>query len=146
MAVSQKTNKLYDRYDDKLPDDAVGKLNRTVAFLLTQLPTILETDLARAPHFLMLFAAVAHALFGIPYGDIGEEMPVREPTALTDLDMALANLGTLADILQSTDESIPSHLLPFKLASAGSTQRIRGRRARFLALYKALLPSSIESR
>ena len=42
----------------------------------------LKTNLARSPHFLMLFAAVAHALDGIPAGGIGEEMPDRDSRAL----------------------------------------------------------------
>ena len=137
------TNRLYDRYDNRLPTDAVDKLDKTVAFLLDELKPILETGLARAPHFLMLFAAVAHALFGIPKGDMNEDMPTRDDLALSDLDLAKANLGTLADLLQSPDDSIPTHLFPFRLASAGSTQRIRSRKIRFLALYKALLPSPL---
>ena len=137
------TNKLYDRYDDKLPHDAIEKLDKTVSFLLNELDPILETGLARAPHFLMLFAAVAHALFGIPTGDMGEDMPARDNIALSDIGMAKANLGTLADILQSPDDSIPTHLFLYRLASAGSTQRIRSRRIRFPALYRALLPSPL---
>ena len=137
------TEKLYDRYDDILPHGATEKLDRTVEFILKELSPILETGLARAPHFLMLFAAVAHALFGIPEGGMEEDMPVQDPSALSDMDIARANLGALADILQSPDESIPSHLFSFRLASAGSTQRIRSRKVRFPSLYSALLPSSI---
>ena len=137
------TNKLYDRYDDKVPLDATEKLDRTIGFLLKELTPILETGLARAPHFLLLFAAVAHALFGIPNGDMGDDIPIRDRSALSDMDTARGNLGTLADILQSPDDSIPTHLFSFRLASAGSTQRIRSRRIRFPALYRALLPSSI---
>ena len=137
------TNKLYDRYDDHLPNNACERLDGTIEFLLKELSPILETGLARAPHFLMLFAAVAHALYGIPTGDMGDDMPDRDPDALSDLDMAKANLGTLADILQSPDDSIPTHLFPFRLASAGTTQRIRSRRIRFPAMYRALRPSAI---
>ena len=138
-----KTNRLYERYDSNLPVEAVMKLDKTIEFILSELSTIMGTGLARGPHFLMLFAAVAHALFGIPNGDINEdEMPLRDPRALTNMDMVGSNLGTLADVLQSTDEAIPQHLVPFKIASAGSTQRIRGRKARFLALYRALLSES----
>lgn len=137
------TNGLYNRYDDHLPGDAPEKLDRTIQFLLTELSPILQTGLARAPHFLMLFAAVAHALFGIPAGDMGSDMPTKDSVALSDMDMARANLGILADILQSPDDSIPTRLFPFRLASAGSTQRIRSRKVRFPTLYKALLPSSI---
>lgn len=137
------TEKLYNQYDSSLPNEAIEKLDRTIAFLLGELSPILETGLARAPHFLMLFAAVAHALFGIPHGAMGDEMPTRDLSALSDLDMARANLGTLADVLQSPDDAIPTHLFPFRLASAGSTQRIRSRRVRFPALYRALLPASM---
>ena len=137
------TNKLYDQYDDKLPASAIEQLDGTIEFILKELSAILETGLARAPHFLMLFAAVAHALFGIPNGHLEDDMPPRDPQVLTDLDIARGNLGTLADILQSPDDSIPTHLFPFRLASAGSTQRIRSRRIRFPVLYKALLPSMI---
>ena len=136
-----KTNRLYERYDDHLPDSAVQKLNKTIEFILVELDAIMETGLSRGPHFLILFAAVAHALFGIPNGNIDDdEMPARDPRALKNMDLVRSKLGTLADVLQSTDEAIPQHLVPFKLASAGSTQRIRGRKARFLALYRALLP------
>ena len=137
------TNKLYDRYDEELPTDAVEKLDWTVEFILRELPVILETGLARSPHFLMLFAAVAHALFGIPEGGMDDLMPARDEDALTDLYVARANLGALADVLQSADDNIPAHLFQFRLASAGSTQRLRSRRVRFLALYQALLPSEI---
>ena len=137
------TNKLYDRYDEALPTDAVEKLDRTVEFLLKELSPILETGLARSPQFLMLFAAVAHALFGIPAGGMDNSMPVRDENALCDLDMAMANLGMLADILQSSDDDIPSRLFPFRLASAGSTQRLRSRRVRFETMYDALLPSPL---
>ena len=137
------TDKLYDQYDALLPVDATDKLDRTVEFLLKELSPILETGLSRAPHFLMLFAAVAHALFGIPDGHMGDEMPKRDESALSNLDIVRANLGVLADVLQTPEDAIPSHFVPFRLASAGSTQRIRSRTIRFPALYRALLPSSM---
>ena len=137
------TNKLYDRYDASLPDGAVEALDQTIEFLIKELHTMLTTGLGRAPHFLMLFAAVAHALFGIPRGDMDDDMPARDPDVLSDLHLARANLGTLADILHFPDDDIPRHLFPFRLASAGTTQRIRSRKVRFALLYKALLPSSV---
>ena len=137
------TDRLYNRYDAEMPTTAIDKLDAIVGFILTELKPILETGLARSPHFLMLFAAVAHALFGIPEGDMGDDMPERDTKVLSDMDMALANLGIFADILQSPDDVIPSHLFPFRLASAGTTQRIRSRRIRFPWLYKALSPNPI---
>ena len=106
---------------------------------------ILEgTPLARGPHFLMLFAAVSHALFGIPAGDIDpDEMPGREGEALTDLLVIQANLGMLTDVIQMDEREVSKRFFAFKYASAGSTQRIRSRKPRFLTLSKALLPEPL---
>ena len=137
------TNRLYARYDEHLPDDSVVKLDGTIEFILKNLSSTLETGLARSPRFLMLFAAVAHALFGIPQGDMGDDMPERDPRAFSHMETVIQNLGTLAHTLELPDDSIPDRLVPFRLASAGSTQRIRSRRIRFSMLYRALLPSKI---
>jgi hypothetical protein len=138
-----RINRLYQRYDEDLPRYAMDRIDTAIKFLLQELSPILQTGLSRGPHFLMLFAAVSHALFGIPEGGIGDEMPSAEAKALSDIDLSLANLGLLADTLQSEDDDVPKHLLSFRSASSTSTQRIRGRKIRFLALYNALLPSHI---
>lgn len=135
-----KINKLYEDYDNEVPAGTVETVDAAIEFLVSQMGGILKTGLARAPHFLMLFSAVAHGQAGIPTGDIEEErMPARDPSALTDLDMAKANLGILADVLAADIEDIPVRFHSFKLASAGTTQRIKSRTPRFLMLYKALL-------
>ena len=136
-----RINGLYKRYDEDLPKDAVKKLDKAIRFCLNEMSPILHTGLSRGPHFLMLFAAVSHALFEIPEGDVGEDMPDRHPEVLKDLGSSLANLGLLADTLQSDDiDDTAPHLAAFKSASSTSTQRIRGRKVRFLTLYRALLP------
>ena len=137
------TNRLYEKYDKHLPDDAIVKLDRTIDFILRELGPILETGLSRAPHFLMLFAAVAHSLFGIPRGDMDEEMPFRDENALMQMDTVKDNLAILAHILELPDDAIPDRLFPFRLASAGSTQRIRSRKTRFAMLYRAMLPTAL---
>ena len=93
----------------------------------------------------MLFAAVAHAKFGIPTGDMADDMPTRDERALTDVAAAVANLSVLADTLdRDTDEiQIPDRLREFRLASAGTTHWIRSRRVRFQVFCKALLPDPI---
>ena len=83
-----KIEKLYRVYDSDMPVVAPKRTDRTLEFMDDHLSEILETNLARAPHFMMLFAAVSHALFGIPPGDIGEEMPERDPHALDDIEAA----------------------------------------------------------
>ncbi len=133
-------NGLYKRYDESIPAGAVKKLDRAVKFAVSNLPDILETGLAGAPHFLMLFAAIVHALNGIPSGDMKDTMPKRTKTALKDLAAARANLGILADILVMDADEVPERFKAFKFASAGTTQRIKSRRERFSILYKALSP------
>ena len=136
--------KLYGKYDEHTPKGAARKLDRVVQRILEDLPLIVDTPLVRSPHFLMLFAAVAHALHGLPEGAIGSaEMPVRDGAALYDLAMARANLGVLSDVIQMDDREVPERFFPFKYAAAGTTQRIRSRKARFLALYQALLPEPL---
>ena len=136
--------KLYAKYDEHTPKGVARKLDRAVQRILEDLALIKDTALVRSPHFLMLFAAVAHALYGLPEGAIGaEEMPVRDGAALSDLAMARANLGVLADVIQMDEQEVPERFFAFKYAAAGTTQRIRSRKPRFLALYRALLPEPL---
>ena len=138
-----RIERLYKTYDADMPVHTSKKVNRTLEYIVANLSPVLETVLAGSPHFLMLFAAVGHAVIGIPPGDMGDDLPDRDPRALEDLSVALTNLGTLADSLDkdSTEELERFH--EFQRAAAGTTQRIRSRRTRFLMLYKALLPKII---
>ncbi len=138
-----KIERLYRTYDGNLPAYATDRLNQTIACIVDDLSPILETGLAGSPHFLMLFAAVAHALFAIPEGDMAEDMPARDLRALEDSSIAIENLGTLADVLTLDEQEVHPRFKAFQLASAGTTQRIRSRRVRFPMLYKALLPYPI---
>lgn len=137
-----KISKLYKDFDGEIPKDCGDKVVLAIEFIVDKLEPILETGLGGAPHFLMLFAAVAHALFGIPRGAI-DDMPKRDSRAITDIPMALSNLGTLADVLEKDLDQVPERFSAFRLASAGTTQRIRSRRIRFPKLYEALLPEPI---
>lgn len=135
--------RLYRTYDVGPPPDTSQKVDRVLEYIVKNLSEILETSLARSPQFLMLFAAVAHALLGIPIGDMDTDMPERDPGALSDLTIARANLAVLSEVLDADEREVHSRFAAFKTASAGSTQRIRGRRIRFPALYRALLPEAI---
>jgi hypothetical protein len=135
--------KLYKKYDRALPPNTAQKVDEVLNYMVVNLPDILETSLSRSPQFLMLFAAIAHALQGIPEGDMGAYMPKRDPRALSDLETAKSNLSILAEVLDANQEDIHERFMPFKLASAGTTQRIRSRRVRFPILYQALMPESI---
>ena len=141
-----KIDKVYERYDSAIPVEAEDRLDQVCGYIVANLPDILRTKLAGGPHFMMLFAAVAHALFGIPTGDMRGEhpaLPDRNSRSLSDTPAALANLLRLADIFDMPGDDIPDRFTSFRVAIAGTTQRIRSRSVRFLFLYKALLPDPI---
>ena len=138
-------DRLYKRYDEGLPSGSTASLDETVEYILGNLSEILSTGLHTSPHFLMLFAAVAHALVGIPRGDLGEESPLpeRNGRALSDLSMAIQNLETLAGVLETSEDEVPQRFAQFKMASSRTTQRIRSRSIRFQLIHQALLPEPI---
>ena len=138
-----RTERLYKAYDEAMPDYVPGRVDHTLDYITLNFSEVLETGLARSPHFLMLFAAVAHAKFGIPPGGMADDMPARDASALTDVAAAVVNLSILADALDRDTDEISERFHEFRLASAGTTQRIRSRRVRFLMSCKALLPDPI---
>ena len=139
---------LYADYDRQLPCEAVDRLDCAVQFILDNLSGVLTTRLKGAPHFLMLFAAVAHAMFGLPDGDMGiaddvPPVPERDTRALTSLDVVRKNFARLVEILKQRIDQVPEEFFAFRYASGGTTQRIRSRSQRFVMLYKALLPREL---
>lgn len=135
-----RLNKLYKDYDRTLDGRIESGVDKTLKRIVSELSPALDTRMARAPHFLMLFAAVAHATIGIPPGQVEEDMPPRNPLALSDLRVACDNLAELSDSLDIGLDDVPSHLRAFRNAASGGTQRIAGRIVRFKATYSALAP------
>ena len=141
-----KINKLYERYDSVLRDDAVQRFDLVCDYIVRNFSDVLGTKLGSGPHFMMIFAAVAHALFGIPKGDMGGEhfdLPDRDPRSLSDAVAASTNLLSLADVFDLDPDDVPERLKSFKVAIAGTTQRIRSRSLRFVTIHQALLPDPI---
>ena len=141
-----KIDKLYERYDARVPDGAEDRFDQVCDYIVTHFPDVLKTKLGGGPHFMMLFAAVAHALFGIPIGDMGgqyPDLPTRDASALSDTPAAIANLLALADVFELSGDEVPRRFASFKVSIAGTTQRIKSRSVRFLTLYRALLPDPI---
>jgi Protein of unknown function DUF262 len=142
-----KILKLYEQFDAAFPQeqDARHKLNQVCEFITTQLADLLldpsASVLSSEPHFLMMFAAVSHAMFGIPAGALAEAMPERDTRALSDLTQAKANLTKIAQIISGELEE--DSLKQFFEASSSSTQRIASRRIRFPVFYRALLPDPL---
>lgn len=135
-------DKLYARYDDDFDVEGPvpGQVDEVLTYFVQNLSNDLEgTPILGAPHFLMLFAALAHALHGIPSGGMDEDqMPSRIPEALDDLAVTQGNLLQLAAVIDAEDPV--RGFEEFYRASKASTQRIASRRVRFPVFYRALLP------
>ncbi len=139
-----KIDALYKRHDAHFDseDRSVTQLGDTIEFFVNNFADELrDTPVLNAPHFLMVFAAIAHARFGIPGGEMGDDMPERQSDALGDISIATENLRLLASIISS--EEPPMDHEEFWKASKSSTQRIASRRIRFPYYYGALLPEPL---
>ena len=141
-----KIDKLYERYDSTIPDDVEERFDRVCHYIVDNFSDVLGTKLGVGPHFMMIFAAVAHALFGIPRGNMGgryPNLPTRDSRVLTDVYSARTNLLSLADVFEMSGDDVPARLASFKVSIAGTTQRIKSRSVRFLTLYRALYPEPV---
>jgi len=130
-----KISALYDRIDKGYErGEADETVDRVLSYLTTDLQDVLrETSISNAPHFLMLFAAAAHILHGIPDGDL-DTLPPRVPLAPTP--DVVGRLYEIADVLGSDEP--PKGATPFWSASNASTQRIASRKTRFPVYVAAL--------
>ena len=141
-----KIDRLYERYDSRISEDEEERFDRVCQYIVDHFSEVLRTKLGPGPHFMMLFAAVAHALFGIPAGDMhgrNPGLPERNKKALSDPSAAATNLLSLSDIFDMSADEVPARLASFKVAISGTTQRIRSRSVRFSTLYRALMPDPI---
>jgi hypothetical protein len=134
--------KLYKEYDSDLDDIFVSNLDLTLRYLVENIDEAIAGPIAKSPHFLMLFAAVAYGLVDIPVGKMEEHMPIVDPRALSDLSITKDNIIKLGNIIES-DEPPADKFFEFWKASRGSTQRIASRRVRFPMFYRALLPDHL---
>lgn len=139
---------LYHTYDRGISRVTINQLDGAIQYIVENFAKVLVDRMLRgAPHFLMLFAAVAHALHEIPAGDMGTNkipaLPKRDPLALSEPDIAVTNLLRLAEIRRTPLDLVPQKFMAFRIASAGTVQRIPSRAARFVQLYKALLPRAL---
>lgn len=139
----RRVDQLYGKCEKEAWDQekTVADIDTLLEFVVQNLGDAIVGNLARSPHFLMLFAAVAHALIGIPQGDMGDQMPERRPDALADIGTVLLNLEKLENIVGLDEvEEADREFRTFWIASTGTTQRIASRKIRFPMYYRALLP------
>ena len=129
--------RLYDTFDKDFAEaEQVSQRVRSVIdFLDTQLSQVLAGEVfSRPPQLLMLFAAIAHAKFGIPPGELGEDFPSDHRLEI-NLDIFRQNLAVITNAV--LDPAGSERFLDFILAST-STQRIASRRVRFRYLWRAM--------
>lgn len=141
-----KIDRLYERYDVYDLEKAEERCDMAIQYIVDHFSAVLSTKLGSGPHFMMIFAAVAHALYGIPKGDMRPEhggLPERDQRVLDDVIVANNNLMALADLFDVSADQVPERLSKFKVAIAGTTQRIRSRSVRFSTAFRALLPEPI---
>lgn len=135
-----KIDRLYNEYDKsfEVADPSIQKVDEVLRFITENFADDLEnTPILSSPHFLMLFSAVAHALFGIPSGDMGSKMPDPDrERQMLEIHTARSNLLQLATVIES-DEPVSGYE-SFWTASKSSTQRISTRQVRFPAFYDAI--------
>ena len=142
-------NRLYSRFNNDFSGKAQldKALDRSLKYISYTLGSILEQSaIRRAPHFLMLFAAVSHQMHGIPEGDIGDAMPPKAEGAFSDPGMVSNNLRDLISILGMTEseaQELPNNKLRFWFESHRNTHRISSRRPRFMLYCEALLPKEL---
>jgi hypothetical protein len=134
-------NRLYNDYDRSFEstNPSINMVDNNLKFIVANLADdLVGTPLLSAPHFLMLFASVAHARLEIPAGEMGDAMPQKNPLALSNLYSVRDKLLKLATIIES-DKAVVG-FEDFWAASKASTQRISSRRVRFPLFYEALAP------
>jgi len=141
--------KTYDEGKHQLGREQVAALEGRCREVLTLMrdefvPTLSRTRLSTSYQVAMLFAAIAHAKWGLLQGGIEGDLPQRSGRALSDLQSARRNLSLIAQALEQPAEELSGMLAGFAKASAGATTRMKSRQPRFCTFYAALLPAALE--
>jgi hypothetical protein len=135
---SSKIEKFYKANDEEFDGaaEAIKKVDDTLNFIVREIaPVIQGTKLGTAPQLIMIFAAVAHRLFGIPQGAIETDFPIGRE-GINDLETMRDNLGIIAAALE--DDNPPERIALFVTRSLSSTQTIASRQVRFRTFYAAI--------
>ncbi len=118
-----------DKFTESVAKSARRRLDAALTYLDLSLGDVLRGSLSRHYHILLLVAAYTHHRFGIPRGDIEDDLP-RSKIASTDV--ILGRLGELESAIES--QRSRGRYADFVKASAESTHRIVTRKVRFRVL------------
>lgn len=132
--------KIYSKFDENTDfdrDEVEDQFDQVVGWIKDKLIEDIEgTALTRPAHFIMLFAAVAHCLIGIPKGALTDDEYDEDAQIGDDVNVIRAGLNDLAVAIEAEDE--PEDFAEFWSASSASTQRISSRRVRFPHFVEAI--------
>lgn len=139
-------NRLYTRMEKDFEgqEEVVAGVDRVLRRIDRELGPAVQGAVAKSPHFLMLFAAVAHATLDIPAGIMAYAMPKKTKDALSDPDAAIANLIAVEGVISQDAPPDVKRARDLWLASRSSTQRAGSRRVRFPIFFEALRPDPID--
>ncbi|MFB6599994.1 DUF262 domain-containing protein [Streptomyces diastaticus] len=141
-----KIDRLYDRKKSAFPEqEAVEeRVDHILSIMFDRVvPSLANEPVVKRPQALMIFAALAHAEYGVPKGDIGDDMPHGGEGLSGSIDRFTSNLTFLNEVLKA--EEPPREFERFYNASKSSTQRIASRRERFKVFCEALESDSMEN-
>lgn len=129
----------FDRGATEISQSEALRLAETTNTLLERIDAdysevFAKTRLASATHFAMLFAALAHATFGLPQGALGV---LPERGNLLDKDIVTARLSRLISAMELPPDEAPAELVPY-VSALEQTIRMASREPRFLVMHRLL--------
>jgi hypothetical protein len=138
-------NRLYSRMDKEFAGqkEVTAGVDRVLRRIDKELGPAIEGSLAKSTHFLMVFAAVAHATIGLSPGIMDGAMPARSKDVLSDPSAAISNLLSVESIISADSAPETKPARDFWVASRSTTQRASSRRVRFPVFFEALKPGPI---
>ncbi|MBK7928977.1 MAG: hypothetical protein IPJ98_16275 [Bryobacterales bacterium] len=136
-----KITTLYKTYDKTFGDSnpSVKNLDTVLSYFdKTLAPYQADTPLMQPPHFLMLFAALAAIMVGVPQGQLTQKEHSHPKAVGKNLGVVRENLLNLGSVIANDEEPAEEAYVEFWKASRSSTHRIASRRIRFPLYARAL--------
>jgi hypothetical protein len=137
---ASRIDRAYRNFDPEFPAAEKSReiVTKTIEALTEHVPAALVDPLSRPPHFVVLFAAAAHTLFGIGIHQVDwlpklDELPARPsaPENQDQWDAVRDRLLALGDVIEMPEEPDEESLAEFWRSSRGATVNLARRRARF---------------
>lgn len=138
-AENATLQRAYKNWDEGFPfaDETVRVVNGTLDAIVEHLSESLSGPLSRAPHFMMVFAAAAHVLFGIGKHPVDwlpklDTLPKRPPKPKNrdQWERVRDKLLDISSLIEQSEAPDDPELEAFWRASRGATVNLKSRGAR----------------